>query len=60
MEFFTTAVSSLSTVVTAKLVPVSACGALSTLWKDTGEIILASKSQGVKQLMAGGGSFSWA
>lgn len=57
MEFFTTAVSSLSTVVTA----IGAGGAGVGVWgvinlmEGYGGDNPASKSQGVKQLMAGGG-----
>ena len=54
MEFFTTAVSSLSTVVTAIGAGVGVWGVIN-LMEGYGADNPASKSQGVKQLMAGGG-----
>lgn len=54
MEFFTTAVSSLSTVVTAIGAGVGVWGVIN-LMEGYGGDNPASKSQGVKQLMAGGG-----
>jgi hypothetical protein len=54
MEFFTTAVSSLSTVVTAIGAGVGVWGIIN-LMEGYGGDNPASKSQGVKQLMAGGG-----
>ena len=54
MEFFTTAVSSLSTVVTAIGADVGVWGVIN-LMEGYGGDNPASKSQGVKQLMAGGG-----
>lgn len=54
MEFFTTAVSSLSTVVTAIGAGVGVWGVIN-LMEGYGGDNPASKSQGMKQLMAGGG-----
>ena len=54
MEFFTTAVSSLSTVVTSIGAGVGVWGVIN-LMEGNGGDNTASKSQGVKQLMAGGG-----
>ena len=54
MEFFNTAVSSLSTVVTAIGAGVGVWGVIN-LMEGYGGDNPASKSQGVKQLMAGGG-----
>ena len=54
MQFFTTAVSSLSTVVTAIGAGVGVWGVIN-LMEGYGGDNPASKSQGVKQLMAGGG-----
>ena len=54
MEFFTTAVSSLSTVVTAIGAGVGVWGVIN-LMEGYGGDNPASKSQGIKQLMAGGG-----
>ena len=54
LEFFTTAVSSLSTVVTAIGAGVGVWGVIN-LMEGYGGDNPASKSQGVKQLMAGGG-----
>ena len=54
MEFFATAVSSLSTVVTAIGAGVGVWGIIN-LMEGYGGDNPASKSQGVKQLMAGGG-----
>ena len=54
MEFFNTAVSSLSTVVTAIGAGVGVWGVIN-LMEGYGGDNRASKSQGVKQLMAGGG-----
>ena len=54
MEFFTTAVSSLSTVVTAIGAGVGVWGVINFM-EGSGGDNPASKSQGVKQLMAGGG-----
>lgn len=54
MEFFTTAVSSLSTVVTAIGAGVGVWGVIN-LMEGYGGDNPASKSQGVKQLMAGAG-----
>ena len=54
MEFFTTAVSSLSTVVTAIGAGVGVWGVIN-LMEGYGGDNPASKSQGMKQLMAGAG-----
>ena len=54
MEFFTTAVSSLSTVVTAIGAGVGVWGVIN-LMEGYGGDNPASKSQGAKQLAAGGG-----
>ena len=54
MEFFSTAVTSLSTVVTAIGAGVGVWGIIN-LMEGYGGDNPASKSQGVKQLMAGGG-----
>ena len=54
MEFFTTAVSSLSTVVTAIGAGVGVWGVINLL-EGYGSDNPGAKSQGIKQLMAGGG-----
>ena len=54
MEFFTTAVSSLSTVVTAIGAGVGVWGVIN-LMEGYGNDNPGAKSQGMKQLMAGGG-----
>ena len=56
MEFFTTAVSSLSTVVTAIGAGVGVWGVIN-LMEGYGGDNPASKSQGVKQLMANSKNF---
>ena len=55
MEFFSTAVTSLSTVVTAIGAGVGVWGIINLMEGLRGRQILPPKSQGVKQLMAGGG-----
>ena len=54
MSFFTTAVSTMSTLVVALGGGVGVWGVVN-LMEGYGADIPASKSQGVKQLMAGGG-----
>lgn len=54
MSFFTTAVSTMSTLVVALGGGVGVWGVVN-LMEGYGADNLASKSQGVKQLMAGGG-----
>ena len=54
MEFFSTAVTSLSTVVTAIGAGVGVWGIIN-LMEGYGNVNPGAKSQGMKQLMAGGG-----
>ena len=54
MEFFTTSVSTMSTLVTALGGGLGVWGVIN-LMEGYGQDNPASKSQGVKQLMAGGG-----
>lgn len=54
MEFFTTSVSTMSTLVTALGGGVGVWGVIN-LMEGYGSDNPASKSQGVKQIMAGGG-----
>lgn len=54
MEFFNSAIDVLQTLVIA-LAAAFVCGAASTFWKATARITPRAKSQGVKQLVAGGG-----
>ena len=54
MEFFTTAVSTMSTLVTALGAGLGVWGVIN-LMEGYGSDNPAAKSQGVKQLMAGGG-----
>lgn len=54
MEFFTTAVSTMSTLVTALGAGLGVWGVIN-LMEGYGSDNPAAKSQGIKQLMAGGG-----
>lgn len=54
MEFFTTSVSAMSTLITAIGAGLGVLGAVN-LMEGYGSDNPASKNQGIKQLMAGGG-----
>ena len=54
MSFFTTAVTGLKTAVTATGAGVASCGVINLL-EGYGNNNPGAKSQGIKQLMAGGG-----
>ena len=55
MEFFTTSITAMSTLVTAMGGGIGVWGVIN-LMEGYGQDNPASKNQGIKQLMAGGGS----
>lgn len=55
MEFFTTSITAMSTLVTAMGGGMGVWGGVINLMEGYGQDNPASKNQGIKQLMAGGG-----